>query len=93
MKNQKTANTTEKKVANKGRKNETKEIIIIGDSIVKDIKARDLSESNNIKIRKHSGASTLDMIDHIKPEARSKPDILLIHSCTNDFTKGVNTMK
>ena len=33
------------------------------------------------------------MLDCIKPIARRKPDTLIIHTCTNDLTDGVNTMK
>ena len=33
------------------------------------------------------------MADYIKPSARKKPDIILLHLGTNDLTKGNNTMK
>ena len=38
-------------------------------------------------------SSTEDMTDYIKPIARKKPDIILLHVGTNDLTKGINTMK
>ena len=42
---------------------------------------------------KHPGCSTEDMIDYINPIARKKLDIILLHVRTNDFAKGINTMK
>ena len=33
------------------------------------------------------------MLDYIKPIVRRKPDVLVIHTGTNDLTNGVNTMK
>ena len=33
------------------------------------------------------------MLDYIKPTAQRKPDTLIIHIGTNDFTNGVHTMK
>ena len=42
---------------------------------------------------KHPGCSTEDMIDYINPIARKKLDIILLHVGTNDFAKGINTMK
>ena len=33
------------------------------------------------------------MIDYIKPELRHKPDIVILHSGTNDITNDVNTVK
>ena len=42
---------------------------------------------------KHSGCSTEDMTNYIKPIARKKPDNILLHVGTNDLTKDINTMK
>ena len=33
------------------------------------------------------------MVDYVKPQARKKPDTLIIHVGTNELTKGVNTVK
>ena len=33
------------------------------------------------------------MLEYIKPIVRRKPDVLVIHTGTNDLTNGVNTMK
>ena len=44
-------------------------------------------------MRPHLGATTVDMIDYIKPELRHKPDIVILHCGTNDITNDVNTVK
>ena len=33
------------------------------------------------------------MLDIVKPAARRKPDAIIIHARTNDFTRDINTMK
>ena len=43
--------------------------------------------------RPHSGASSQDMADFIKPYLRKKPDAIILHCGTNDLTKGVNTIE
>ena len=67
-------------------------VIIVGDSIVKRLTGPGISKKNLIKIKTNPGATTEDIIDYIKPSIRKRPDFLLVHSVTNDFTNGVNTM-
>ena len=55
-----------------------KNIVIIGDSIIKNVNGRDVSRGDSVKIRPHPGASTEDLIDHIKPAMRKNPDIVVI---------------
>ena len=48
--------------------------------------------NHNVKVRNHPGATTEDIIDHIKPILRKKPDLLIVHSGTNDLNnEKVNT--
>lgn len=48
--------------------------------------------NHNVKVRNHPRATTEDIIDHIKPILRKKPDLLIVHSGTNDLTnENVNT--
>ena len=51
------------------------------------------SKKDNVKVITHPGSTTGDILDHIKPIARRKPDTLVFHTGTNDLTNGVNTMK
>ena len=66
--------------------------MVVRDSLVKHLRREEFySKKNNLKIIAHSGSTTEDMLDYIKPTARRKPDILIFH--TNDLTNGANTMK
>ena len=51
------------------------------------------SKNNDVKVDAHPGSTTLGMLDYIKPIVRRKPDVLVIHTGTNDLTNRVNTMK
>ena len=77
----------------KWKKQEKKNIYIVGDSMLKNITGSGLSKDHTVKIRPHPGATTVDMIDYIKPELRHKPDIVILHCGTNDITNDVNTVK
>ena len=44
----------------------------------------------NIKMRKYPGASSTDILDHIKPSLRKEPDQIVIHAGTNDLTNDYN---
>ena len=69
-------------------------VTVTGDSMIKYLKRDNLSSKNNdVKVDAHPGSTTLDMLDYIKPIVRRKPDVLVIHTGTNDLTNGVNTMK
>ena len=70
-----------------------KNIVVIGDSIMKNVNGRDLSRVNSVKIRPHPGASTDDPTDHIKPAIRKNPDIVVIHTGTNDLQNNCNIVK
>ena len=62
--------------------------------MVKFVKSENLSDQNYIaNIRTNPGCTTEDIADYIKPIIRRKPDIILIHTGTNDLTNSVTTMK
>ena len=44
-------------------------------------------------MRTHPGATMLDIMDHIRPVIRGKPDSVIIHAGRNDITKHVDTQK
>ena len=46
-----------------------------------------------LKIRPHPGPPTDDLTDHIKPAIRKNPDILVIHTGTNDLQNNCNIVK
>ena len=54
--------------------------------MVKFVKSENLSDENCIKsFRTNPRCTTEDMADYIKPISRRKPDIILIHTGTNDL--------
>ena len=71
--------------------NSKKRICLIGDSIINGIQEKGLSSRHNTRIRRCPSDTTKDLVDHIKPIARKRPDLVLIHFGTNDITKSVNT--
>ena len=83
---------------NKNKNNNTnvidrKNVFIVGDSLLNGINENGMKKLNhNVKVRNHPGATTEDIIDHIKPIVRKKTDLLIVHSGTNDLTnEKVNT--
>ena len=72
-------------------KNSRRHIFIIGDSMVKHINGPGISKNGQVKVKTHPGATTDDIIDY-KPTFRQKPDIVIVHSGTNDLSKDVNTI-
>ena len=82
-------NQKTKVASNKSRKG----VIVIGDSLLNGIDDRGLCKHHNVKVRPHPGATTRDIADHVKPVARRKPDMVIIHCGTNDLTSDVDTTK
>ena len=70
-----------------------KNITIIGDSILNGLEEAGMQKDQNVKVRAHSGATTRDIIDHIKPVVRKRPSCVIIHSGTNDLTQGIDTIE
>ena len=75
------------------KKNTRKRVFIIGDSILNGISEHGLNKSHDVKVRPHSGATSQDNKDHVKPIIRRKPDLIIIHAGTNDLAKGCNTLE
>ena len=44
-------------------------------------------------VRANPGATTRDILDHIKPALRKKPDVVIIHCGTNDLTSQEKTIE
>ena len=57
--------------------------------MIKYLRRDNLSSKNkDVKVDAHSGSTTVDMLDYIKPIARRKPDVIVIHTGTSDLKKG-----
>ena len=60
--------------------------VILGDSMVKDIKSWKMSRSTHKVVMKHfSGAKTKDMKSYVIPTVEQKPDNIILHAGTNDL--------
>ena len=70
-----------------------KEIMIVGDSMIKHVNGREVSRDDSVKTKCHPGATTDDIIDYVRPAARKKLDIIIIHTGTNDIQNKVNTLQ
>ena len=79
----------------KSKRMSEKNVFIIGDSILNGLNENGLKKRHNVKVRAHSGATSTDISDHIKPIIRRKPDCVIIHCGTNDITskEGMDTIK
>ena len=70
-----------------------KEVFIIDDLMTKYVNGREISRNNPVKVKSHPGATTNDFIDYVRPTVRKKPNLIIIHSGTNDIQNSVNTLQ
>ena len=86
-------NSTESRdVKLKTNKRKKVRVEILCDSMLNGIQEKGLNKNAdiNIQIRKYPGASSTDILDHIKPSLRKKPDQIVIHAGTNDLANDHN---
>ena len=50
-------------------------------------------ENIKVKTRKCPGASSIDILDHIKHSLRKAPEQIIIHAATNDISNNTNYLK
>ena len=77
---------------NQEKRENTKSICIIGDSMINGVNPDDFKKEFKVKVRPHGGATSEDMLDYVKPTVRKKPDQIILHIGTNDVTNGVDTI-
>ena len=88
------SNTSSKQSSLKNSKIESKkDVIIIGDSMLNGINEGLSDDRFKVKVKNHSGATTEDICDFIKPEACKKPDIITVHAGTNDTTNNTRSFE
>ena len=61
---------------------------ILGDSMLNGVQEKGFNKNAdiNIKIRKYHGASSTEILDHIRPSLRKEPDQIIIHPGANNLT-------
>ena len=62
-------------------------VLVMGDSMLKHLSQQKISRSTNakVKVKSFSGATIIDMKDHVKPGLRTNPDNVILHIGTNDI--------
>ena len=61
--------------------------------MIKYVNGREVSRNDSVNVRSHPGATTDDFIDYVPPTVRKKPNLVIIHSGTNDIQNNVNTLQ
>ena len=51
------------------------------------------NRQRKVYVKVNPGANTQDIVDHVKPAIRRKPDTLIKHTGTNDITSGTDTQE
>ena len=83
---QNTQNSNDKTESDTPDKRKLPVTVILGDSMVKDIKGWKMSRSTRKVVVKHfSGAKTKDMKSYVIPTVEQKPDNIILHTGTNDL--------
>ena len=78
------------KSSNDGR---SKEVIVIGDSMLNNVNSRGLSKSENVKVISFPGATSIDIVENIdRILENQQPKSLIVHVGTNDLTNDVNLL-
>ena len=74
------------------KKASTRSVTIVGDSLIRDVKAHDLKKivprGTKVYVRPESGAIVADMIDYVNPSRKHNPDLFILHAGTNDLRSG-----
>ena len=68
-------------------------VVIVGDSVVRNVPSRSLNQSLKeyfSVVKSFPGATTQDMKDYIKPTISRKPDMVILHTVTNDLKSNQN---
>ena len=61
--------------------------------MINSLNSRKILTINSLKIRCNPGATTAHLLDHVNPAVHKKPDMLIIHTGTNDHAEDPNTIK
>ena len=61
--------------------------------MIKHVNGRNVSDYMNVKVRSHPVATIEHLINYVKPIARKKPKMLVIHSGANDLPNDMITVK
>ena len=75
------------------KKENSKSVIIIGDSVLNNINSRGLSKFKKVSVRNFPGATSEDILDEVKDTLKIHPDTQIVGAGANDLTKDINMLK
>ena len=78
---------------NNYNKGKSKNVFIIGDSMLNNINTRGLSKSKKVSVSNFPDATSEDILAEVDETLKNHPNTLIVHAGTNDFTKNINTLK
>ena len=73
---------------NNGGHEDTKKVIILGDSVIKHVNGYDIAgklDKCKVFVKRFSGAKVRCLNDHMKPSLRENPDHFVLHIGANDL--------
>ena len=73
-------------------KNQSNKVVIIGDSMLNNIKSRGLCKSKKVDVLNFSGATNEDILTKIDDALDEKPALLIVHVGTNDLINEINLL-
>ena len=73
-------------------KNQSNKVVIIGNSMLNNIKSRGLCKSKKVDVLNFSGATSEDILTKIDVVLDEKPASLIVHVGTNDLTNEINLL-
>ena len=78
---------------NYNKKEKSKSVITINDSMLNNINSRGLSKSKKVSISNFPGATSEGILDKVEDTLKTHPDTLIVHAGTNDLTKNINRLR
>ena len=70
----------------------TKNVIIIGDSMLKKVNSHGLSKSKKVEVLNFPGTTSTDIVNKMDDVLEDEPQSLIVHLSTNDLTNDVNLL-
>ena len=61
--------------------------------MIKHVNGREVSKDDSVKITCYAGATIYDIRGYLRPTTRKKPDMIVIHTGTNDIHNKFNTLQ
>ena len=71
------------------KKEKSKNIIIMGGSMLNNINSRGLSKSKKVSVSNFPGTTSEDILAEVEDTLKIHPDTLIVHARTNDLTKNI----